>query len=210
MIRPAAYCVCLLMSLLLLAEMLPAQAAGTVGQVTRTQGQSMTVANGDNRALAQGAVVAQDETLVTLKDSRLAVRLIDGTELTLGENARLRVNSLVFNQAERSNQLALFAEGAFRIFTGKIREATGASVQLNTPVAVLSIRGTDVWGGPIDGAYGVFLVEGIVEVRTAVGQITLTEPGTGTNITDAASAPSPVASWSQDKVERALGSVAFR
>ncbi|MGI9463478.1 MAG: hypothetical protein ACR2OM_06040, partial [Aestuariivirgaceae bacterium] len=62
MIRPVAYGACVLIAVLLLAVMRPAQAADTVGQVTRTQGQTMAVADGNNRALAQGSIVEQDET----------------------------------------------------------------------------------------------------------------------------------------------------
>ncbi len=188
----------------------PVQAGETIGQVTRTQGHAMAIAGGENRTLAQGAIVARDDTLVTLQDSRLELRLADYTVLTLGENATLRIGALVFNVAQTPNRLAVFAEGAFRMITGKVNKIAGASVQVNTPVAVLSVRGTDFWSGPIDGIYGVLLLDGEVHVRTDGGETTLSEPGTGTNITDAASAPGPVTIWPQDKVNRALAAVSFR
>jgi hypothetical protein len=104
----------------------------------------------------------------------------------------------------------LFAEGAFRMITGQVNKATGAAVQVHTPVAALSVRGTDFWSGPIDGGFGVFLINGEVHVRTVGGETTLSEPNTGTNIANAASAPGPVTIWPQDKVSRALAAVAFQ
>ena len=189
----------------------PVNAADTVGKVSRAQGETFAKAPDGNRRLTGGAIVASDDTLVTLEDSRLAVRLVDGAELTLGANATLRVNNLVFNQADAGqSRLALFADGALRMITGKINSTTGASVQVTSPVATLAVRGTDFWTGPIDGIYGVLLLSGEVNVRTAGGEVTLNEPGTGTNITDAASPPGSASAWAPDKVARALAAVAFR
>lgn len=189
----------------------PVSAEDTVGRVTRAQGETFAAASDGNRPLSQGGIVARNDTLVTLQDSRLAVRLVDGADLTLGANARLKVNKLVYNQADANrSRLILFAEGAFKMITGQINSLTGASVEVSTPVATLSVRGTEFWTGPIDGIFGVLLIKGEVNVRTAGGEVTLDKPGTGTNITDAASPPGPVTTWPQDKVDRALDAVAFR
>lgn len=184
--------------------------AETIAQVTRTQGQAMVVSNGETRALAQGAVIEDDETLVTLDDSRLELKFIDGTVLTLGANATLRIDTYVFNKPGFTDRLAMYVEGAFRMITGLINKATGRAVTVNTPVAALSVRGTDFWSGPIDGIHGVLLVDGEVGVRTLGGEIVLSEPGTGTNITDATSAPGAVTTWPQDKIRRAISAVAFQ
>lgn len=189
----------------------PVNAGDTVGKATRVQGQALAKAEDANRTLSRGSIVARDDTLVTLQDSRLTVRLVDGAELTLGANASLQVNDLVFNQTDPSqSRLALAADGAFRMITGTINSASGASVQVTSPLATLAIRGTDFWTGPIDGIYGVLLLSGEVNVRTAGGEVTLDEPGTGTNISDAASPPGPASAWAPDKVARALAAVAFR
>ena len=200
-----------LLAAYLLVAASPLHAADTVGKVTRAQGQAFAKADDGNRRLSKGGIVARDDTLTTLEDSRLAVKLVDGADLTLGANATLRIDNLVFNQADASkSRLALFADGAFRMITGNINSATGGSVQVTSPVATLAIRGTDFWHGPIDGIYGVLLLSGEVNVRTAGGEVTLDQPGTGTNITDAASPPGPVSTWPADKVTRALAAVAFQ
>ncbi len=195
--------------LLVLIAGLPA-AADVVGQVTRTQGTAMAVMDDGNRLLASGAVVNRDETLVTFAGGRLEVRIADGTVLTLGENASLRVDSFVFSSSQPGNRLALFTEGAFRLITGQINKMAGAAVSVTTPVGVLAVRGTDFWGGPIDGTYGVLLLEGAITVRTAGGEVVLDRPGLGTDIADAASAPGPIRPWGEAKVQRAFATVTFR
>ena len=196
--------------LLVLLACMPAAAADVVGQVTRTQGTAMAVVGGGNRLLTPGAVVNRDETLVTFADSRLEVRLADGSSLTLGENASLRIDGFVFASRQPGNQLALFAEGAFRLITGQINKTANATVSVTTPIGVLAVRGTDFWGGPIDDAYGVLLLEGAITVRTAGGEVVLDRPGLGTDIANAASAPGPIRTWGEAKVQRAFATVAFR
>ena len=188
-----------------------AQSSNTAGQVIRAQGQAMAISGGENRVLQPGSIVAMDDTLVTLENSRVEIKLIDGTTLTLGEKATLRINALIFNQSDAAvSRLAIFVEGAMRMLSGRISAKDGADVQVNTPASALAVRGTDFWTGPIDGQFGVLLVEGEVNVRTLGGEVTLSEPGSGTNIADAAAAPGPVRIWPQDKVDRALAQVAFQ
>ena len=83
---------------------------------------------------------------------------------------------------------------------------------MTTPVAVVGIRGTEFWGGPIDDqALGVFLIEGAVSVSNAAGQQVLNWPGHGTNIAAPGAAPGPVTFWPPpDKIGRDIATVTFR
>jgi hypothetical protein len=188
-----------------------ASAADTVGQVIRAQGTVLAVSQGEERALAPGSIVARDDTLETRgAGSRLEIRLIDGAQLALGENASLRVDDLVFNASDASrSRLSLFVLGAFRMVTGQINAAVGGEVQVSAPAASMVIRGTDFWAGPSDGVFGVLLLDGNVEVRTAGGAVTLDAPGEGTSVADANLPPAAVSNWAPDRVQRALAQVAF-
>ena len=91
--------------------------------------------------------------------------------------------------------------------SGQVSKLASADVSVTTPVAVVGIRGTEFWGGPIDDqALGVFLIEGSVSVSNGAGQQILNLPGQGTNI----AAPGPVTFWPPDKVGRAIATVTFR
>ena len=73
----------------------------------------------------------------------------------------------------------------------------------------IAIRGTDVWGGPIDGAYGVFLIGGVVEVTTQAGTVVLDRPGTGTTLEAANAPPSEPVVWAGSKVDGAIAAISF-
>ncbi len=82
---------------------------------------------------------------------------------------------------------------------------------MTTPVAIIGIRGTEFWGGPIDDqALGVFLIEGAVSVSNAAGEQILSQPGQGTNIATPGAVPGPVTFWPPDKVNRAIATVTFQ
>ena len=65
--------------------------------------------------------------------------------------------------------------------SGQASKLASADVSVTTPVAVVGIRGTEFWGGPIDDqALGIFLIEGSVSVSNGAGQQILNLPGQGT------------------------------
>jgi hypothetical protein len=135
---------------------------------------------------------------------------VDGTEFTVGENSSVTIDRFVYDPAGSTNAVKLGVVGPFRFITGKIGKAVGANVSIRTASATLGIRGTDIWGGPIDNQYGVFLIRGIVTVTGGGGQVVLSKPGSGTNVAQPGAAPGPVKQWPKDKVARAFATVAFR
>jgi hypothetical protein len=139
--------------------------------------------------------------------ARLEVTFADNTRLTLGEKAKLTIDTYVFDSAAGSGTIKFGLVGAFRFVSGQVSKLASADVRVTTPVAIVGIRGTEFWGGPIDDqALGVFLIEGAVSVSNAAGQQILNLPGQGTNI----AAPGPVTFWATDKVGRAIATVTFR
>ena len=143
--------------------------------------------------------------------ARLEVTFTDNTRLTLGEKAELTLDKYVFNPAAGSGTIKFGVVGAFRFHSGQVSKLASSDVSVTTPVAIIGIRGTEFWGGPIDDqALGVFLIEGAVSVSNAAGEQILRQPGQGTNIATPGSAPGPVTVWPQDKVNRAIATVTFQ
>jgi len=100
--------------------------------------------------------------------------------------------------------------GPFRFISGKLDKTGGSTSSIKTAFAVVAIRGTNFWGGPIDGHAGVVLFSGSVTVTNASGSVELTKPGQGTNIIGRNTPPSAVTMWAKEKVARALATVTFR
>jgi len=156
---------------------------------------------------ATGPVFFRDR-LKTGADARLEAKLDDGTVLTLGQNGKLTVDDFVYKPGAQGNKLALnVTKGAFLFVGGKIEGPTGGNVSIKTPIGTLGVRGTTVWGGPIDGGFGVLVLKGEVWVKTPRGAVDLKE-GNGTMIFGK-KAPMKAAAWPTDRVNRAVATISF-
>ena len=203
----------IVIAMMLLFGFVSGQAAAqeAIGVVSRIQGEARGTRGGTTRALGLNASVFLNETVSTGEAARLEVTFNDDTRLTIGEKAKLTLDTYVFDPAAGSGTIKCGVAGALRFVSGKLTKLASADVSVTTAVATLGIRGTEFWGGPIDDqALGVFLIEGAVSVSNAAGEQILRQPGQGTNIATPGSAPGPVTIWPQDKVNRAVATVTFR
>jgi hypothetical protein len=191
---------------LMFALLAAAAHAATVGKVARVQG---SVTSGAAR-LAAGSPIEQDQVVETGPGARLEIVFVDGTTFTVGEKSKVTIDRFVYNPGGATNTIRLAVVGPFRFVSGKLGKALGSNVSIKTPFATMGIRGTDVWGGPIDNRYGVFLAEGIVTVSAGGGTVVLSRRGSGTNIDRIGALPGNVTQWPQDKIARAIATVTFR
>lgn len=186
-----------------------AEAATAVGKVSRLVGGADGTTEGKTAPLAADAPIHMDDLIATAAESRLEIGFDDGSVLRVGEKASVRIDRFVYQPSGPTNLLQLTVEGPFRFISGKLTKIAGNAASVTTPFATIGIRGTDFWGGPIDGAFGVFLLEGAVDVTNPAGAASMNASGQGTNVAGPDAAPGAVTIWPQDKVDRALGQVAF-
>ncbi len=180
-----------------------------VGQVEQLQGKASAEYAATARPLSVEADLLFRDLLVTGKGARLLAELKDGTELTLGENAKLEIDKLIYDPGSADNSLVLnVVAGAFLFVGGRIEDAGSGAVTIRTPVVTIGVRGTTVWGGLIDDGFGVLVLDGAVTVSTAAGTVAL-RPGEGTMIFQSTEAPSAPVVWPQEKVDRAVATVSF-
>jgi hypothetical protein len=180
----------------------------SVGAVDKVQEQAVAIQAGASRDLASAGPVYFRDKMRTGPGARLEAKLDDGTVLTLGEKGKLTVDEFVYRPGESGNKLALnVTKGAFLFVGGKIEGPTGGNVSIKTPIGTLGVRGTTVWGGPIDGGFGVLVLKGEVWVKTKHGMVDLKE-GAGTMIFPA-KAPQKAAPWSSDRTKRAVATISF-
>jgi len=182
-----------------------------IGTVSRIQGEAIGVNGSATRPLGLNSSVFLNDVVSTGATARLEVTFTDNTRLTLGEKAKLTLDNYVFDSAAGKGTIRFGLVGAFRFVSGQVSKLASPDVSVTTPVAVVGIRGSEFWGGPIDDqALGVFLIEGAVSVSNAAGQQVLNWPGHGTNIAAPGAAPGPVTFWPPDKIGRAIATVTFR
>lgn len=183
------------------------EARANVGSVERVQQLAEALFGGAARRLEKASPVLRQDLLKTGPKARLEVELRDGSSVRMGEQAELRIDDFVYTPKEKK-QVALSAlKGAFLFVGNKVSRTADQEVQIKTPVALLGVRGTQVWGGPIDGAFGVLVLEGMAVVTSARGKLSL-KAGQGTMIAPDGTLE-PRQRWPQAKAERAFASVAF-
>ena len=187
-----------------------ALAADEIGQVSRIQATAQAITDGDVRNLSLNAPIHLDDIVTTGDGARLEITLTDGTRIAVGARARVVIDDFVYQPANARARLVANIAGAFRFVTGGAGRIVGNQIAVETPFAIIGVRGTDFWAGPVDDISGVLLFEGAVSVSASQTEVTLDRPGQGTNIAAPGEPPGTVTIWPQDKVGRALDQVAFQ
>jgi len=172
-----------------------------IGSATQLKPEAGARFDGKPRALAVGAEVHRDEQVWTAAGGRLDIQFADGSSITLGENARVVLDEFVMPEgAGTGSQVVRSITGALR-FVGGAVDKSGAT-KIVTPIATMTVRGTEFFAGPIDGTYGVFVFDGEVDVATSAGSVTL-KKGEGTTLSQSRVAPTPPKTWGDAKIARA-------
>src|ERR1700733_11823380 len=118
-------------------------AAKPIGHVVKMTGSASCVRNGVTIELNNGDSVYQTDVVQTGSGSTLGLVLIDGTTFNLTANARLMLNDLTYDPNSSSNtSLYTLVQGAANFVAGQV--AKTGDMKVETPVAVVGIRGTAV------------------------------------------------------------------
>jgi len=181
-----------------------------IGTVDKVENEAKVVSGDTAAAAIIGTPIHMRDELRTGPEGRLKVTFRDDTVLTLGEKASVVVDSYLYDPDQNIGETVLQAtKGAFRFASGKIKDLKQNKIAVSTPVADIGVRGTEFWGGPLNGKYGVLLLEGEVTVSNQAGSVTLSAAGQGTDIPSPLDPPGPVQAWSADKIARAVATVAL-
>jgi hypothetical protein len=124
--------------------------------------------NGVKSPLLPGMELKPGDKLLTGGDSRVLVKLSEGSVVRLGANGQLRFVEISATQQLFKGVLDVL-EGAFRFTTDVAAKGRKREVSIRASQVTTGIRGTDVWGRSVAGNEIVCLIEGAVEV-TAQGE----------------------------------------
>ena len=158
------FVVAILAAGLLVAGIAPASAELDIGRVRA----GVMAAYGTPPAESRQTLFARDrvftdEVLETAWKSALHIRFRDKSVFQLGASSRATLDRFVYDPDSRSGKLTLnLKEGIFRIKTGKMKKE---GIRVVTPVAVISVVGTDF--------IVQVLASGIIRVAVLEGRITI-------------------------------------
>ena len=168
----------LALALPMLAVPAGAQAAGAA-RVESVQMPAWMVRNGVTRAVSAGMELESGDILRTGPHARLLLRLAEGSQVKLGADAELELETLKPAPAAGGlfEGLLDVVKGAFRFTTTLLSRSHRRRVDVRIANVTAGIRGTDVWGKAAPDKDIVCLIEGEVSVqRGGDAAITMSQP----------------------------------
>ena len=205
-------------SLFAVLSMQVALAAGTdratrpsvAGTVIHIQGAALANHRESSDNLLLGAQILVGDHIVTGRNARVGLRMIDGAVLSLGADTEFAINDYRYQeQAVQGTARLELIKGVFRAVTGAIGKLKGHDFKVQTSVGTIGIRGTDFWGGfYFSQALDVALLGGKgIYIENAAGLVEITEPGEGSTVTSANELPLPPKRWGDQKLNAAKQSI---
>lgn len=135
--------------------------AGGVGINTLVENDVTTASAGQDawKPAVVGADVFFGDRIVTAAESRLEMRLLDRSNLSVGSNARLTIDRFVYDPSRNAaGAMVSVLTGAFRYASD---EGKPEQVSFRTPGATIGIRGTVIEG--VVGPEAVALIAGMTD-----------------------------------------------
>jgi hypothetical protein len=124
----------------------PSQAWASAGTVESIVGTGRIIRpHGHERPAMKGDTFYEGDTIVTLANSNLKLRMVDDAQIWLRPDTRLKVEKYTSAQrgASRDEARLQLIAGSLREVTGTIGKASPSDYRLATPNATIGIRGTD-------------------------------------------------------------------
>lgn len=130
--------------------------------------------------LHRNMTVHVGDRIVTGRNARVSLKMLDGAVLTLGADTEFVIGDYSYSKKKQQGSASLeLVRGAFRAVTGAIGKLKGRDFKVKTAAGVIGIRGTDFWGGfHFSEALDVALLGGDgIYVENAAGRIEITKVG---------------------------------
>jgi len=145
-----------------------------VGQVIIVAG-PFKIIHADNTVTTpkRGDSFYSGDTLSTGKKGTAQVRFTDGGVLALTENSQLKINDYQYTKSSSDKSVSTLVKGGFRALTGLIAKEDPSSYKIQTPVAVIGVRGTNLGGALSRGKLYTGVWKGLIFVQNDKGAITL-------------------------------------
>ena len=200
------------------AQAAPGAVGEPIGQVETLTGSVVAVrVDGTRVELESGDSVYQGDTLESGADGAVGIVLADQTTFSMAENGSMVLDEMVYDPGTQEGSISLSVlQGVFTFVSGEIAKTDPDAMTLDTPVATIGIRGTQValnydpvdQGG--DGLNIVLMEEkdgfvGEVVVQNQAGVQILNVADTGTSVASADTAPSDPVQFARGEIVAAFG-----
>jgi hypothetical protein len=186
-------------------------AFASVGSISEFQGGGSVKRGAKVAPAAKGSSIEKNDTVSTNSQGRFKIRFVDATMVNITQNSRLVIDDFVYDGNNKSKgKIGLkLALGTARYTSGAIAKGNSKGVGIRTPTATIAVRGTDfVMSVDEVGRSTIVLVpecyndkditkinfecpSGAIDVITAAGIVTLTQPFQATMVENSYAPPAP-------------------
>ena len=133
-------CACLGVAVPALAEQ-----PSLAGHIKVASGDAVVLRNGTTVPVHTGLAVYPFDSVRTGKDGKVGLTLADDTQVSIGPASEVRLDSFLYDPAQGQLGLVLkFIRGAAVYVSGRIAKLAPDAVRLETPAAIVGVRGTTV------------------------------------------------------------------
>jgi hypothetical protein len=133
------------LALALLATPAFAQQSSPAGRVKVVSGSAFIVRAGSAVPAEVGQSLFETDGIRTGDDGRIGITLDDDTRVSLGPSSEVRLDSFRYAPAQGSVGLAMrFLRGVAVYVSGQIAKLAPDSIRLETPSAIVGVRGTSL------------------------------------------------------------------
>jgi len=133
--------------LLVLATATPvlAQERSAAGRIKVASGAAFVVRDGTLIPAQAGQLLVEADASRTRADGRIGISLNDDTRVSLGPRSEVSLDRFAYAPAQGNVALALkFVRGVAAYVSGRIAKLAPDSIRLETPAAIIGVRGTSL------------------------------------------------------------------
>lgn len=139
-----------------------------VAQVVALKGKANIIRDGSILDVKISSKLLELDELKTLENTKIQLLFKDETIVSLGENSNFSIKEYLYEENSRNVKTKFkFTKGFFRVITGKIGKLSPKKFKLETKVASMGIRGTQILLHLHDDKEDIFCIEGAIYVQKA-------------------------------------------
>ena len=121
-----------------------ARADGWIGQVKTASGRVQVMHQGKTGPIAIGDHVYQSDVILTAADGSVGITFADDSMMSLGPDSRLALDQFSFDPTTHDGSFdSSLQKGTLAVKSGEIVQQTPEAMHIQTPAALLGVRGTE-------------------------------------------------------------------
>lgn len=142
--KPILAALFLVLTLQVHAQTPSSDSAARIGTFKQVQGETWVRTGSDRRVPQPGDGLLAYDRVGTGADGSALVVLRDGTALTVGPNSLIDLSRFDYDATtQKGNMLLDLLQGSMRVVTGLLAKINPDRFKVQTPTAVVGVRGTD-------------------------------------------------------------------